>query len=71
MKITIERTIDAEKPVDDIVSDLFIACDEAARSLLYEAGLDDDDVADNIQKISDEIFENVLTKLVFEYNWEG
>lgn len=71
MKIRIERDIDTEKPVDGIIEDLLIACNDTAESLLYEEGLDDDDVADNIQRVAGEIFENVITKLAFKYNKEG
>lgn len=71
MKIKIEKNIDTEEPVDRIIDDLMSMCEDAARYLLADAGLYDDAIADNVQKVSDEIFENVLTKLAFEYNKEG
>lgn len=71
MKIIIEKNINTEEFVDNIIDDLMSRCEAAARYLLVDAGLDDDAIADNVQKVTDEIFENVLTKLAFEYNKEG
>ena len=71
MTITITKTIDTEKPVDNIISDLLTVCNDEAEALLYEEGLDDDDVANNFSKVADEILENVITKLAFKYNKEG
>lgn len=71
MKIRIEKNIDTEEPVDNIIDDLMSRCEAAARYSLADAGLDNDAIEDNVQKVTDEIFENVLTKLAFEYNKEG
>ncbi len=71
MKIRIEKTIDTEEPVDRIIVDLLSMCKEEARYSLCKAGLDNSAIEDNIQNVTDEIFENVLTKLAFEYNKEG
>ena len=71
MKITIERTIDTEEPVDCIIDNLLSMCRDEAEYALAVAGLDNDAIADNLQEVADEIFENVLTKLAFEYNKEG
>ena len=71
MKIRIVKNIDTEKPVDCIINNLKDACEKEALTLLSEEGLNNADIEANLQKVAGEIFENVLTKLVFEYNWEG
>lgn len=71
MKIIIEKNIDTEEPADCVIDNLLSMCEDEAKYALRVAGLDNDAIADNVQKVTDEIFENVLTKLAFEYNKEG
>ena len=71
MKITIKKTINTEEPVSRIIDDLLSMCQDEAKYALMDAGLDNDIIKDYVQKVADEIFENVITKLAFEYNKEG
>lgn len=71
MKIRVEKNIDTEKPVDCIINNLKEACEKEALTLLFENSAIDNNIELNLQKIAGEIFENVLTKLAFEYNKEG
>lgn len=72
MKITITKNIDTEKPVDCIINNLKDACEHEALTLLFDEGFNNDEIIKaNLQKVAGEIFENVITKLAFEYNKEG
>lgn len=71
MKIRVEKNIDTEKPVNCIINNLMDACEKEALTLLFDDGFNNVDIEANLQKVAGEIFDNVLTKLAFEYNKEG
>lgn len=65
-KIVLEATDDM---IDNIIEELKNECDYWAREMLEDAGLDDlewDEYIEYVEKLTKEIFDDVLTRLIFE-----
>ena len=71
MKITKVFTVDTTKEIDKLIDRLKFDCADTAGDLLQDLPISDEEYLKYKDELTKELFDDVLTKLAFEYNEEG